>query len=333
MTPNRRRDFTFDTWGVLLLLPLLVVPFVTTNPLFHSLTYQIAIGVSAAMGVYIMLRIGLLSFMVPAFMAMGGYASAMLAKAGTTDLALLMAVSVVVPALVAVPLGAVVLRLKGVYFIFITFIFNEILQLLLFETPELTGGSNGIAGVPPATFFGIDLGSPVMLVLVTVVLCLAAALCTLAVTHVFRSEFTSIEENATLAESLGIAAWKYRTIGFVASAAVSGLGGFALVNMLSTAHPSSFASWSVNNYIAYVFIGGRGTMLGVVVGSVLLIVMTNLFSNQAELSAGLFGLLLIVVMMLARGGIVGTCARLLIERKAAWSARKPSGKEAKHELV
>jgi branched-chain amino acid transport system permease protein len=333
MTPNRRRDFTFDTWGVLLLLPLLVVPFVTTDPLFHSLTYQIAIGVSAAMGVYIMLRIGLLSFMVPAFMAMGGYASAMLAKAGTTDLLLLMAVSVVVPALVAVPLGAVVLRLKGVYFIFITFIFNEILQLLLFETPELTGGSNGIAGVPPASIFGIDLGSPVMLVLVTVVLCLAAALCTLAVTHVYRAEFTSIEENATLAESLGIAAWKYRTIGFVASAAVSGLGGFALVNMLSTAHPSSFASWSVNNYIAYVFIGGRGTMLGVVVGSALLIVMTNLFSSHAELSAGLFGLLLIVVMMLARGGIVGTCARLFIERKAAWSARKPSGKEAKHELV
>ena len=64
------------------------------------------------------------------------------------------------PALVAMPLGALVLRLKGVYFIFITFILNEILQLLLFETPGLTGGSDGIAGVPPATLFGIDLGTP-----------------------------------------------------------------------------------------------------------------------------------------------------------------------------
>src|SRR5438445_8572 len=154
MAPNRRRDLTLDVWGVLLLVPLLVVPFATKNPLFESLTYQVAVGVSAAMGVYVMLRMGLLSFTVPAFMAVGGYAAAMLAKAGSTNLLLLMVASFVVPALVAVPLGAVVLRLRGVYFIFITFIFNEILQLVLFETPELTGGSNGIAGVPPASFFG-----------------------------------------------------------------------------------------------------------------------------------------------------------------------------------
>jgi branched-chain amino acid transport system permease protein len=322
LTPHRRRDFALDTWGILLILPLLIIPFATKDPLFHSLTYQIAIGVSAAMSVYIMLRMGLLSFMVPAFMALGGYAAAMLAKSGTTNLLLLMAISVVIPALVAIPLGALVLRLKGVYFIFITFIFNEILQLVFFETPDLTGGSNGIAGIPPATFFGWDLGSPSILTFVTVVICLVASLCTLAVTERYRPEFTSIAENETLTESLGVAIWKYRTIGFVASAAVAGLAGFALVNMLSTAHPSSFASWSVNNYIAYVFIGGRGTILGVVVGSLLLIVMTNLFSSYAHLSVGMYGLLLVVVMMAAPGGIVGTCRRF-IENLKMRSKRKP----------
>lgn len=316
ITPNRRRDFTLDIWGVLLIVPLLIVPFVTKDPQLNSLTYQIAIGVSAAMSVYIMLRMGLLSFMVPAFMALGGYAAAMLAKSGTTDLLLLMGISVAVPAMVAIPLGALVLRLKGVYFIFVTFIFNEILQLVIFETPDLTGGSNGIAGIPTATIFGFDLGSPSLLILVTVIVCLVASLCTLAVTERFRPEFTSIDENETLTESLGVAVWKYRTIGFVASAAVSGLAGFALVNMLSTAHPSSFGSWSVNNYIAYVFVGGRGSILGVVVGSVLLIVTTNFFSSYANLSAGMYGLLLIVVMMIAPGGIVGTCMRFIEKRKA-----------------
>ena len=48
MAPNRRRDLTLDVWGVLLLVPLLVVPFATKNPLFESLTYQVAVGVSAA---------------------------------------------------------------------------------------------------------------------------------------------------------------------------------------------------------------------------------------------------------------------------------------------
>lgn len=322
MISNRNRDFALDIWGILLILPLAAVPFVTGDKLAHSLAYQVAIGISAAMAIYVMLRMGLLSFTVPAFMAVGGYAGAMMAKAGLTDLLLVLAVSFTVPALVAIPLGAIVLRLKGIYFIFITFIFNEILQLLLFETPTLTGGANGISGVPAATFLGYDLSSSRLLVLVTVVICIVASGCALIVTHRFRPEFTSIENNETLAESLGVTAWKYRTIGFIASAGISGLAGYALVNMLSTAHPSSFASWSVNNYIAYAFVGGRNTMLGIVVGSALLIVMTNVFSAYANLSAGLYGLLLIVVMMAAPGGIVGTVVRYVDERKVRLDPRR-----------
>ena len=324
MTANRHRDFKLDTVGVVLLLPAAFVPFVTTSPMANSLTYQSAIGISAAMAIYIMLRMGLLSFMVPAFMAVGGYAAAICVKAGATDLLLLVAVAFAVPALIAIPLGVLVLRLKGIYFIFITFLFNEILQLVLFETPSLTGGSNGISDLQPATLLGWDLGSPKLLVCVTVLICLAASLCTLAVTQRLRAEFTSIEENETLTESLGVAVWKYRTIGFVVSGGVAGLAGFALVNMLSTAHPSMFASWSVNSYIAYAFVGGRGTMLGMVVGSVLLIAMTNVFSGYAQLSAGLYGVLLLVVMMALPGGIVGTCVKIWEDRKArSGAALKP----------
>lgn len=310
MIPNRRRDFRLDCSALLLLLPLLAVSFVTAEPLFQSLTQQVAIAVCATMGIYVMLRLGLLSFAVPAFMAIGGYAAAMLAKTGSANLLLLMAASAVVPALVAVPIGLLVLRLKGIYFVFVTFIFNEILQLLIFEAPGLTGGSNGIAGIPAATIWGLDLESASAVTAVTVAICMVATVLSLVVTQRFRAEFSAIEENETLAESLGVALWKYRTIGFITSAAVAGLAGLALVNMLSTAHPSSFSTWSVNSYIAYVFIGGRGTMLGVLVGSVLLIVLTTAFSGYAQYSAGMFGVLLIFVMMVAPSGIVGAFIRL-----------------------
>ena len=317
MVRTRHHDFALDIVGLLLLIPLLAAPFLSADPLTQSLTHQIAIGVSATMGIYIMLRLGLLSFMVPAFMAMGGYAAAMAAKAGHTDIFLLMGLAALVPMVIAIPLGVLVLRLRGVYFIFITFVCNEILQLVLFETPDWTGGSNGISGVPPASLFGNELGSPAQLVFVSVLVCLVATAFTLAVTHRFRPEFTAIEENETLAESLGLAPWRYRTLGFVASAAVAGVAGFSLVNMLSTAHPSSFASWSVNNYIAYVFVGGRGTVLGAVVGSIVLIVMSNFFSSYAHLSTGLFGLLLIVVMLAAPQGLVGSALQLFAWRKSA----------------
>lgn len=311
MVSNASGGFTLDRWAVAMLVPVFLVPLVTTNQYYYSLANQMLIGLVAALSVYIMLRMDLLSFAVPAFMAIGGYAAAAAAKQGHTDLFLLLALSFCAPALVALPLGALVLRLKGVYFVLVTFVFNEILQLALFETPKLTGGSNGISGVPSVTFFGIDLGTNQLVVCVTLVVAVLAALITLAVTHRFRPEFASIEENETLAESLGLVAWRYRTIGFVVAAGVAGLGGFALVNMLLTAHPSSFSSFSSVNYIGYAIVGGRATMLGPVAGTVLLVWTSNIFSSHGEYSAGLFGLLIIVVVTVAPGGLVGTIRQVL----------------------
>jgi branched-chain amino acid transport system permease protein len=324
MNPRNRRAFGLDVWGLLLLLPLAAVPFVTTNQYYYSLTNQALIGLVAALSVYIMLRMDLLSFAVPAFMAMGGYAAALAAKAGMTNLFLILALSFVVPALVALPLGALVLRLKGVYFVLVTFVFNEILQLLLFETPALTGGSNGISGVPAVTLLGQQLGTNRMVVIVTLTVALLAALITLAVTHRFRPEFASIEENETLAESLGLVVWRYRTIGFMVAAGIAGLAGFALVNMLLTAHPSSFSSFSSVNYIAYAIIGGRGTMLGPVLGSGLLVWMSNMFSSQGQYSAGLFGLLLIAVVTIAPGGMVGAGMQAFHALRRRLASRRPA---------
>ena len=317
MTPKRVRDFRFDSCGLIVLAPLLAAPFATANPLYFSLTNQIVVGVIASLAVYIMLRMNLLSFTVPTFMAVGGYTAAMISTHGVTNLLVLLAGAFVMPVLIAVPLGVLVLRLKGVYFIFFTFILNEVTQVMLFETPDLTGGSNGISGIPPVTFFGIPLGQQNYLVLVTVITGIVAAAATLAVTQRFRAEFAAIDENETLAESLGVAVWKYRTIGFVASAGIAGLGGFAIVNQLSTAHPSEFTSFSAINYVAYAFVGGKGTMLGSVVGATLLILMSNYFSSQGAYASALFGLLLMSVVMAAPGGIVGEIRQFFEKRSQA----------------
>lgn len=298
--------------AILVLSACFAVPFLTQDPFVYSVANQIFIAVTAAFSVYLMLKMDLLTFAVPAFMAVGGYTMAIAGlKGGLTDTILLVALSFAVPALIALPLGSLVLRLKGVYFVLVTFVLTEITQLVLFETPTLTGGSNGLVGMPPTTLFGHELADNRAVLLLAIGVALVAAIVTALVSSYYRQHFAAIEENETLAQSLGLVVWRYKVIGFVVAAGLAGMAGASLVNMLLTAHPTSFSPVSSVNYIAYAIVGGRGSLLGPIVGSTLLVWMSNLFSNQGQYSQGLFGLLIIGVVLVARGGIVGTAATVL----------------------
>jgi branched-chain amino acid transport system permease protein len=297
--------------SIAVLVLAFAIPLVTENPLVYSITNQVLIGIIAAFSVYIMLRMDLMTFAVPAFMAAGGYAVAIASlKGAVTDTFVLTAISFAVPALIALPLGGLVLRLRGVYFVLVTYVLTEIVQLLLFETPTLTGGSNGLVGMPPTTLFGIAMADNRAVLFVALGLTLVAALITAALTSHYRQHFAAIEENEVLAQSLGLVVWRYKVIGFVVAAGLAGMAGFSLVNMLLTAHPTSFSPISSVNYIGYTIIGGRSSLLGPMLGSTLLVWATNLFSIRGEYSQGLFGLLIMFVVLLAQGGLVGGAAAL-----------------------
>lgn len=299
------------------------VPWLTRDLFAQSIVNQILIAVVAASSVYVTLRMNLMNFAVPAFMAMGGYAAALLALRGVTNLAVLALASFLVPALVALPLGALVLRLRGVYVVLVTYVFSEILHLVLFETPAVTGGSNGLAGIPAATFFGRALASNREVLLIAAGVALVAMLITAGVCLSFRLQFAAIDENEVLAESLGLVVWRYKALGFVVGCGLAGLAGFSLVSMLLTAHPSSFSSMSGVNYITYTIVGGRTSILGPVVGSALLVTASNLFGSQGQYSQGLFGVLIILVMLVARGGIVGAIGSLLPRQAARGRVAEP----------
>jgi len=298
--------------AVLVVAAALAIPFLASDPLATSVTDQVAVAVTASFSVYLMLRMNLLTFAVPAFMAIGGYATAVAGlRFGFSDSIALTAISFLVPASVALPLGALVLRLRGVYFVLVTFLLTEITQLVLFETPDLTGGANGLVGMPTTTLLGMPLVDNQAVLALAIAVAILAAIITATLTICYRQQFGAIEENELLAQSLGLVVWRYKVIGFVMAAGLAGMAGFSLVNMLLTAHPSSFSSGSAVNMIAYTVIGGRGSMLGTIVGAAFLVWLSNLFSAQGQISQGLFGLLLIVVVLGARGGIVGTAGALL----------------------
>src|SRR5690606_14060727 len=115
-------------------------------------------------------------------------------------------------------------------------------------------------------------------------------------------QFDSIRENEILAQSVGLSAARYKIIGFCFAAGVAGMGGFALAEMLMTAHPSSFAAMSSVNYVAYVIVGGQGVILGPLLGAGVLVWASDLFSLQGEISQGLFGVLLMLSVVFAKTG-------------------------------
>jgi ABC transporter len=115
-----------------------------------------------------------------------------------TNAFLVTALAFLVPALVAVPLGALVLRLRGTYFVLVTYVLSQIMQLLLFEGEGLTGGSNGIAGVPPVTLIGVEMMTNRQVLLFACGLPLLTTLITALLTGWFRQHFAAIEENEIL---------------------------------------------------------------------------------------------------------------------------------------
>jgi len=122
--------------AVLIFVAVFAIPLSTKSVLVYSVLNQVLVGVVATFSVWIMLRMNLLSFATPAFMAIGGYTVAIAGRYDITDAFLLTAGAFVLPALVAVPLGALVLRLRGTYFVLVTFVLSQIMQLLLFAYPD-----------------------------------------------------------------------------------------------------------------------------------------------------------------------------------------------------
>ncbi len=286
----------------------LVLPALLSDAAAVSVLTHFMIAAMGALSVYIMLRMDLMFFAVPAFMAVGGYAAAILsARHDVTDLFALTATAFGLPFLLAIPLGLLVLRMKGVYFVLVTFVLAEIMPLVLFETPGFTGGSNGIAGLPAVTLAGgkyaIESNNAVLWLATG--LALLAVVLTVALTRYFKPQFDSIREDEVLAQSVGLAVARYKIIGFCFAAGIAGLAGFALVEMLMTAHPTSFSAMSSVNYVAYAIVGGQSAILGPLLGAGVLVWAANLFSLQGEISQGLFGIVLMLAVVFAKGGLIG----------------------------
>ena len=297
------------------LLGLVVVafgwPFVIENRYVTHIGVLIGISTTVSLSLNMMLRIGQLSAAQAAFMGLGAYTSTLLVmRLGLPFLIAFPAAGLLVAAIAAV-IGPFFLRVKGVYFVLLTFALGEGIGLVFQEWVSLFGGNNGIHGIPKASLFGMAMLTPRSYYFLALALVVVTFLVALAV---FRSALgavlDSLNENEQLSQSLGVNALSYRVCIFALSGFLAGLAGSVYAHYTGFLSPEAFGFSTFIDMLAINVIGGISSPIGPVLGAILLVPLPELLRDVKQYQMLTYGLLLMSAVLFLPSGIAGGLRRL-----------------------
>jgi branched-chain amino acid transport system permease protein len=208
--------------------------------------------------------------------------------------------------------GVVAIRRQGIYFAMITLALAQMMYLVALRVP-MTGGEDGIQGVPRGRLFGaFDLSNEMtMYVFVVVVVLAAFFLIYRIVNSPFGEVLKAIRENEPRAVSLGYKTDDYKLVAFVLSAALAGLAGSlkALVFQLASL---TDVHWTMSGEVVLMtLVGGLGTIFGPIVGAFLIIAMENYLAPFGQWVLVIQGAVFVICVLAFRRGIVGELAARL----------------------
>lgn len=315
--PGFRRDLAL---AALALALLVMLPLVFAKPSLRDfLIYVMAYGL-LAMSLNLLVGLtGLVSFGHAAFFVSGAYIFGLLMQSGQVSIPLAMLVTVVGTALLAFVIGAICVRLKEIYFSFITLAFQMFIHSIILTWVSLTGGDQGLrGGIPRPPFLGIDLGNPMTLYVFCVVV---FVVCIVVMRQVWESPFgytlRLIRDNPTRANNLGVDVVRMKLGVFVLAGAMASAAGMLLALFVSGAYPE-FGFWTTSGEAIFmIMLGGTQLFVGPIVGAVLLRLLEHFVSIYTEHHGLVLGAVILVIVLGFRQGIGDYVADWLRRRKEA----------------
>jgi branched-chain amino acid transport system permease protein len=301
-----------------------LVALLLDEPFIITLATKAAILALAGVGLNIALGLGgLVSLGHAAFFGLGGYAMGILAShaqsytplmetpfliEGTKSMLVIWGVAIVTSALAALAIGALSLRTTGVYFIMITLAFGQMLYYFAISWPAY-GGEDGLSiyvrndfpglnTLDPIQFFAIAFG------ILAIVLFGAGRLAKAR----FGLALSAARQNAERVETVGLTPFRLRLVAFVISGAVTGLAGALFADLNRFVSPTMFSWHTSGEIMVFVILGGVGRLFGPVAGAALYILLEHTLGGLSEFWHVYLGLLLLLVVLFARGGLIGTFA-------------------------
>jgi branched-chain amino acid transport system permease protein len=301
----------------LILIVLCAAPFFLTNSFYVHLAVLICLNVGIVGGLALICRTGQLPLGHGAFVGLGAYAAVTATIRGHWPFWLGAAGGSLFAILLAAMLGWVILRLRGVYFVLVTFAFAELVRLVMLDWPSVTGGANGIAGIPPAMLFGYAFDTKVRFY----GLALVFAAAVIAFLHAFFKTPTghavdAVAENPALAEASGLSVHRIQLMAFSIGSGIAGLGGALLAHYVGFVSPESFNTGLSVAMIIMLVIGGRQSVWGPVIGSLILTPLPELFRGAVQTQQIFYGAALILILRFLPGGLASLSTRMFGDRVA-----------------
>jgi branched-chain amino acid transport system permease protein len=262
---------------------------------------------------------GQISLCQAGFAGLGGYASGVLTlRAGVPPL-LGLCLGAATAALAALLVGPPALRLRGHYLAMATLGLNAILSTLFVQLVPITGGPNGLVGIPALTlpFVGTAPGRAAFLVAWA-----AAGLVMLGLLNLRQSRAglaaRALAASEAAAGAAGIDAARLKLQVFVLTAAMAGLAGALSVHANQYASPEGFGAGASVLLVAMVAVGGRGHVWGPLAGAAMLTFVPELLQDAEDAELLLFGAAMVAILLLFPDGIAAAPAHLLrrIRRRA-----------------
>ena len=275
-----------------------------------ALTAIVGIGLNVLVGLT-----GQVSFGHVGFYAIGAYTVAILTTAAKLPFALALALAALLSGLTGALLALPAMRVRGPYLAMITIAFGFIVENITVEWREVTGGQNGIMGIPSPSAFGASFGERgVALLAIGISAVLLYAFWRLSMSN-WGKAMRGVKDSELAAESIGLNPVAVKTVAFALSAFCAGIAGGLFAPLSGFVTPSTFAFSQSLLFVLVVVIGGAGTVTGPLVGAAVVVLLPEVLSGLAEYRLLFFGALLLLVLWIAPEGIVGETSRLLRRKR------------------
>lgn len=300
-----------------MLAALAIPPFIESSLVRHFL---VLIGINIILVLSLDLVVGLLGLSAlghAGFMGIGAYTSALLVMGQGMPFLGGLACGTAMAASFGLLIGYPSLRLKGHYFVVVTFITGIVLNLFFTNLVGITKGPMGVPGIPPPTIAGFQFASKLSYYYLVLAFILFVLLVKWRVhnSRIGRS-LEAIREEEDLARAVGIRTHRHKVIAFTLSAAGAGLAGALYAHYIRFIGPASFDFIHSFDLFVMNLLGGKASMIGPIIGPALLTGIdeaSQLFRPEPARIA--FGVCLILIIIYMPEGIIGVVRSRLRARR------------------